>query len=180
MFSFSSTDPPAAGFELLGDDTSFQNGVNASPFGYFDIGAGLGDDFEGGGKPQTGVISGQSVTFKFVLMGEGLDLTAADFLSTLSDPTGQGKVKGQGQGQETEDLVVRFRGFECAGRRMTPTRCRTRPSSPNPGPSCWWASASSASWPAGSRGGGPDVRGPPTRRAPSRARARSLRAALRP
>jgi hypothetical protein len=92
-------------FLLLGQSGSFDNGENGQPHGDFDIGAALGGNYQGGGMPQPGIITGGSATFSFALTGTGLGgLTAQDFLSTLSEP--------RGMGNPGEDFVVRFRGFE--------------------------------------------------------------------
>ena len=93
-----------ADFLLLTSGGTFDNGENGSPHGDFDIGAALGGNYQGGGMPSAGIITGGSATFSFALTGTGLGgLTAQDFLSTLSEGTGM---------QPGEDFVVRFRGFE--------------------------------------------------------------------
>jgi PEP-CTERM motif len=90
-------------FLLLGAP-SFDDNVKGAPFGWFDIGAALGGDFEGGGSPNDGIDVSSSATFTFTLTGTGLGtLTAADFLSTLS--------VGPGDGAGDEAFVVRFKGF---------------------------------------------------------------------
>ena len=86
-----------ADFHILGDP-SFDNSVNAAPFGSFDIGSGTGPSFEGGNP--FNITFGLSGTWTFAFTGTGLSsLTSADFLSTLSEPTG---------GNTPEDFVVRF------------------------------------------------------------------------
>src|SRR5262245_37099804 len=51
-------------FKLLGG-THFDNGINGAPYGVFDIGAALGGDFLGGGKPTDGIGVGKTATFVF-------------------------------------------------------------------------------------------------------------------
>jgi hypothetical protein len=89
-------------FQLLGPDT-YNNTVDASPFGKFDIGAAVGGDWTGGGSPTTGILAGNTATFEFTLTGTGLDtITALDILSELS------KMQGNKTGEE---FIVRFKGF---------------------------------------------------------------------
>ena len=100
--------PNGANFTLLGPSNTLENGA---PFGLFDIGATTGTSFEGGGTPSDGMLNTgltKTATFSFALTGSGLAaLTAADFLSTLSDDTTHG-------GAGAQDFVVRFRGFDVA------------------------------------------------------------------
>jgi hypothetical protein len=89
-------------FQLLGG-TSYQNGVNAAPFGQFDIGAGLGDNWEGGGTPSDGLAANVMATFTFNLTGIMLNsLTEEDFFNALSAP--------DGDAHGPEAFIVRFRG----------------------------------------------------------------------
>jgi hypothetical protein len=99
--SFSSS---SASFELLGKapkkkDADFQNTVKAVPYGYFDIGAALGGNFEGGGKPdEDGIPVGGTANFTFNLTGTNLSiLTEKSFFSEYSD--------------SGIAFVTRFRGF---------------------------------------------------------------------
>jgi hypothetical protein len=116
-------------FELLGAALSFNNNVNGAPHGQFDIGAALGGNYEGGGNPTLGIITGGSATFHFALIGTGLGaLTPQDFLSTLS--------VGPGDGEGVQGLVVRFRGFpgEDGGSDKVPNQGGEEPSPvPEPG-----------------------------------------------
>jgi len=108
--SLSSTDPD---FVLLGGP-SFQNGINGAPFGDFDIGAGTGGAFEGGGPPSKGIGVGSSATFTFTLTGTQLDtLSAGIILGTKSEFVA-------GQGKETQTFVARFRGFNDGGSDKVP------------------------------------------------------------
>lgn len=95
------------GFELLQGRSA-----SANPFGDFDFGAGLGGDFEGGGRPRDGIGVGSTGTFVFALSGTNLlALDESDFLSALStDPGGGG----------AQSFVVRFRGFEDGGSDKVP------------------------------------------------------------
>jgi len=93
---------------------NFNNTVNGTPFGQFDIGAGLFGDFEGGGTPLVGIPSGGTRTFDLMLTGTHLsELDASDFLSTLSE--------GVGAGGGHQAFVVRFRGFDRDGSDKVPT-----------------------------------------------------------
>jgi hypothetical protein len=94
---------PAA-FALLGGP-KFNNGINAAPFGRFDLGAAVGGSFEGGGNAQSGLGVGQTGTFVFSLTGTALNsLTAQSFGQALS--------AGPGDGKGDEPFVARFRGFK--------------------------------------------------------------------
>jgi hypothetical protein len=102
--SFTADDPD---FGLLGA-SSFSNGVNAAPYGQFDIGASTGASFEGGGSPSQGLGFGATGTFTFNLSGSGLDgLSASSFFSTYSATPGAG--------QGVQAFVARFRGFTSDG-----------------------------------------------------------------
>jgi hypothetical protein len=101
-----------ANFSLLGGP-GFDDGVNGAPFGHFDLGAGTGGRFEGGGPPSKGLGVGGVGTFTFTLSGTGLDLLGADsFLAALSAPPGAG--------EGLESFVVRFRGFADGGSDKVP------------------------------------------------------------
>ncbi len=92
-------------FQLLGaaiggkhSTSGFQNGINAAPYGNFDIGASTSNSFQGGGHPNAGLRPGQSQTFIFSLTGTNLNnLTAESFTQELSS-------SGQ-------FLLAQFRGF---------------------------------------------------------------------
>lgn len=97
--SFSATD---ADFVAFGDGF---NGINGSPYGEFDFGGGIANQFEGGGAPQDGIAVNDMETFYFSLTGTDLNtLNESSFLNELS----AGKHNGQGY----RAFVVRFRGFE--------------------------------------------------------------------
>lgn len=101
-----------AHFSLLGGP-GFDDGVNGAPFGRFDLGAGTGGGFEGGGAPGLGLGVGQTGTFTFALSGKGLDgLSAASFLATDSVPPGAG--------EGVVPFVARFRGFADGGSDKVP------------------------------------------------------------
>lgn len=92
-------------FGLLGAP-HFDNGVNGAPFGRFDLGAGTGGSFEGGGKPSLGIAPGGSETFTFSLQGVGLNqYDVKSFLVELSSRPGNG--------EGNRPFVARFRGFAC-------------------------------------------------------------------
>jgi hypothetical protein len=96
-------------FRLLGR-SSFQNRINAPPYGRFDLGAGIGRSFRGGGSPHRGIAVGETETFTFTLSGHHLDgLTAFTF---LTEPSNDPK-----NSQESQAFVARFRGFD--------VRCRS-------------------------------------------------------
>lgn len=99
-------------FSLLGEGSGFSNGVKASPFGKFDIGASTGSRFSRGGSPSKGIGVGETATFTFSLTGSSFTtLTAGSFFGTLS--------AGEG-GLCCEAFVSRFRGFEDGGSDKTP------------------------------------------------------------
>jgi hypothetical protein len=101
--TFGTTD---ADFALLGGPT-FLGGVDAAPFGAFDIGAAVGGSWLGGGNPTVGVPAGGSATFTFAFAGTGLgSLTEQDF------------VQAAAAGQEW--FVARFRGFPAGGSDKVP------------------------------------------------------------
>ena len=105
-------------FSLLGGGT-FSNGIKASPYGKFDIGASTGGKFLGGGSPSKGIGVGGAATFTFSLTGSNFTtLTAGSFFSTLS--VGEG-------GLCCEAFVARFRGFEDGGSDKTPGSISTGP-----------------------------------------------------
>jgi hypothetical protein len=91
-----------SGFLLLGT-APFQNGVIASPYGKFDIGAGVGTDWESGNNSSSGIAVGGSGVFTFKLTGKNLDkLSATSFADTKwSSPNG---------GHAPELFVARFHG----------------------------------------------------------------------
>jgi LPXTG-motif cell wall-anchored protein len=123
--SLVSSDPD---FVLLGAN-SYRNGVPGNPFGQFDLGAGTGGSFRGGGKPSKGLAVGHTGTFTFSLIGIGLDeLTAASFFDAPS--------ARPGRGQGPASFVARFRGFAPQGSDKVPGHLvvEAPPPSPNHAP----------------------------------------------
>jgi hypothetical protein len=101
-----------AKFGLLGGP-NFDHGINAAPFGHFDIGAAVGGSFEGGGNPGPGIGVGQTRTFVFSLTGTALNtLTVQSFVHDLS--------VGPGDGEGDKPFVARFRGFKDGGSDKVP------------------------------------------------------------
>ncbi len=81
------------------------DGRDASPFGWFDAGAGIGGQFLGGGNPSGGVAVGHTGFFEFLVTSEAAHaLTASSFVS----------------GPNEYDFVVRFRGFADGGSDKVP------------------------------------------------------------
>lgn len=81
------------------------NSENAAPFGQFDFGAGIGNNFQGGGNPSDGFAPGTGGTFMFNLVGTGLaTLTAESFVNASSAPP------GMGGGSTQSSFAARFRG----------------------------------------------------------------------
>jgi hypothetical protein len=106
-------------FDLIGGP-SFDNGINAMPLGYFDIGAALGGDWMGGGDPKPGLAVGESRTFSFGLTGTGLaSLNEMSFVNAISS--------GGSPGMGGQFFGARFRGFEDEGSDKVPGH-------PDPGP----------------------------------------------
>lgn len=109
-----------ANFDLLGGP-GYNNGINGMPLGYFDMGAGMGGSWMGGGDPKPGVGVGQTRTFGFNLTGTNLDLL--DETSFMSEMSQGGSPEMGGQ-----FIGVRFRGFTIgAGSDKVP-------GNPEPGP----------------------------------------------
>lgn len=99
-------DDAALSWNLLGG-LGFANGIDASPFGRFDIGAATGNSWLGGGPASAGIsVTDPPVTFTFTLTcGAGLcggSLSTAAFLSDLSVPIGN---------HAGEFFAVRFRAI---------------------------------------------------------------------
>ncbi len=104
-------------FNLLGGPL-FDDGINASPFGQFDIGAassaGGNLSWQGSGNPSAGLAAGQSGIFSFSLTGNLLGLTITDFFGSLLNPSAGELSSGPGIGSYgAQVLAVRFRGFAC-------------------------------------------------------------------
>ncbi len=91
-------------FGVIGGDT-FLNDINGQSLGWFDLGAGIGNNWTGGGSPSDGIGVGISDTFTFELTGDGLSGLDIDFfINALSEDK---------QGNELEYFFsVRFRGFD--------------------------------------------------------------------
>lgn len=105
---FSKTDPD---FKLIGGGFPhyFSNGINASPYGYFDIGATTNGGFQGGGNPNKGIAVGVTETFTFGFTGVNLDQLSEDsFISELST------------GNNGAFFAARFRGFNDLGSDKVP------------------------------------------------------------
>ena len=93
------TDP---NFKLLGGP-HFDGGVNAAPYGQFDLGASTFGAFEGG-NPSKGLAPGDTGVFTFKLTGSHLNtLDVESFVGALSTPPGDGR--------GDEFFVARFHGF---------------------------------------------------------------------
>ncbi len=99
LTSISLASPIPAGFNAFGLSS---NGVNASPLGNFDFGAGTGSNWEGGNPPA--LAAGSSATFEFNLVGTNLNtLTTNSFANALSVDN---------QNNPTSNfLAVRFQGL---------------------------------------------------------------------
>ena len=94
-------------FGLIGGP-DFNDDVKGVPFGYYDIGASVTDQFLGGGKPSPGIPAGATATFTFSLFGENLD--ALDLDSFFNE-----KSAGASPGQGSQFFLARFRGFDDGG-----------------------------------------------------------------
>ncbi len=86
-------------FQLLGAP-GFSNAVNASPLGYFDLGASVGGSWQSGGDPQTGIGVGETRAFHFSMASD--DLCAVSIMRFIDE---------NGEGGD-DFFVVRFRGFD--------------------------------------------------------------------
>ncbi len=95
-------------FQLLG---LTDNGIDASPFGAFDFGAGISDNFLGGGNPNDGIGVGESGAFVFTLSGDNLNML--DEISFLERELSF-------EGNPSEPFIVRFRGFNNGGSDKVP------------------------------------------------------------
>jgi hypothetical protein len=92
-------------FGLLGGP-AFNQGIAAQPLGTFDIGAGLGGSFTGGGQTTAGIPAGVTASFQFAFTGTNLDrLTTSNFVSPTS---------GEGA------FAARFRDFSGGGSDKVP------------------------------------------------------------
>lgn len=101
-------------FQLLGLSN---NGISASPYGGFDIGAALGGDFLGGGKPQNGISVNDSAEFIFYLAGNALDtLNESSFINEMANGS-------------NEFFLTRFRGFNNGESNKTPGDTTPEPAS---------------------------------------------------
>ena len=109
-FAFNNPLDSITGVALSDDDfgviggNDFDNDVNCQPLGWFDIGAGIGNNWTGGGKPSDGIgVSDGMQTFTFSLGDDLPSLTTQDFLNALSMDK---------QGNKLYFFSVRFRGFD--------------------------------------------------------------------
>ena len=92
-------------FQLLGLSN---NGISASPYGGFDIGAALGGNFLGGGKPQDGIYVNDSAEFIFYLAGNALNtLNESSFINEMANGS-------------NVYFLTRFRGFNNGESNKTP------------------------------------------------------------
>jgi hypothetical protein len=106
--------PGGTSFGLLGGNPNVPNDINVQPFGDADIGASTGGGWQGSGPPQNGLGVGQSGTWTFTLSGDDdylSALTATGIFNTLTQPQG---------GSETDNFLVRFRGFTNGGSDKVP------------------------------------------------------------
>jgi hypothetical protein len=116
---------PASMDSLLGGPT-FQNTINAQPYGDFDIGVANDSNnpsWQGGGNPDDGIPVGSTFTFQFSLTGTGLDaLTEASFQAERSDDYNgsHGDFAPLVDGIQGPWNVARFRGFEDGGSDKVP------------------------------------------------------------
>jgi hypothetical protein len=108
-----------ANFSLLGGP-GYSNGINGMPLGYFDLGAGMGGDWMGGGDPKPGIGVGQTKSFAFNLTGTNLALLNENSFAAELSHGGSPTMGGQFIG-------VRFRGFSNGGSDKVPGH-------PEPGP----------------------------------------------
>ena len=117
---------PASMDSLLGGPT-FNNTINAQPYGDFDIGVGVGDNganpWQGGGNPNDGIPVGSTFNFQFSLTGTDLNtLTEASFQAERSDDYNgsHGDFAPLVDGIQGPWNVARFRGFEDGGSDKVP------------------------------------------------------------
>lgn len=118
--------PPYSNMTLIGG-SSFQNTINASPYGSFDIGAATGGSFLGSGTPLPGIEVGQTGTFTFTVSGSSLNnLTAARLMATMSSG-----------GSKSAAMLVRYRGFDdgASDKVVAGIICDPVPPPPPPPPS---------------------------------------------
>jgi hypothetical protein len=93
-------------FSLLGAP-NFQDSIAASPFSAFDIGAAVGGNFLGSGKPSKGIPVGGSASFTFAMTGNNLDkLNTGSFFEAKSN--------------EGDFAIARFSGFKDGGSDKVP------------------------------------------------------------
>lgn len=72
-------------FNVIGGKR-FNNSIKANPFGKFDIGASIGNDWEKADKPEIGIDANLTQNFEFLLTGAELNnLSEQDFVNELSD-----------------------------------------------------------------------------------------------
>ena len=93
--------------------------VNAEPFGHaFAAGAALGGNWQGGGRPQGGLASGQTGVFTFAVTGENVDLLESASIF---------------EGPYDYDFVARFRGLADGGSSKVAGAITGVPEIPAPG-----------------------------------------------
>ncbi|MCZ2340855.1 MAG: hypothetical protein LC104_03560 [Bacteroidales bacterium] len=100
----------AIGSSEFANSVVTHDGINAAPYGQFDLGAALGGNWSGGGNPHAGIGVGNAATFIFQVVGTNLaNLTAQSIFHAVSETTTSGKDKKK---QKPAPFVVRFRGGE--------------------------------------------------------------------
>lgn len=100
-------------FQLIGN-AGWDDGINASPLGQFDIGASTSNSWQGGGNPSRGLAAGSTGVFQFGLTGNLAGLTIASFFGSLLDATLGEYSEDPGIGSYgAQVFAVRFRGFDC-------------------------------------------------------------------
>ncbi len=119
--SFSESSPNSGPWQQLGS-LSTLNSVQASPNGYFDLGASINSSFLGGGAPGNGLAVGESATFTFTFAGTGLNaISTSTFLGTQSNLK-------DSDDKKSEAFMARFRGFEDDGSDKVPGQVVPEPS----------------------------------------------------
>ena len=105
--------------------------VEAPPYGDFDFGASISDQFLGGGNPRDGLSVGETGLFVFGLSGIGLDLLDEwSFVNETSEMCGGplplhavdewSFVNNEDVAKQGEFFMARFRGFLNGGSNKTP------------------------------------------------------------
>ena len=106
---------PLATFNNVLGESTFDNGVSASPFGDFDIGLASTNSWLGGGSPSGGIPAGSLATFILTLdcgSACGSDLSDTSFFMELSNNPGGGGA---------QFFVARFRGLTSSSDKVPGT-----------------------------------------------------------